>query len=110
MSSQSTQPKWHSDAISAGSQQNRCNLNCRKTPKLRFRPEPSVPYEPMFDSRRQLKERLLDAVDLVIDFATLGEYGLEPVPEAPACRRAACPGTSQTARSAPRRPTPAGIS
>ena len=25
-----------------------------------------------------LRERLLDGADLVIDFATLGEYGLEP--------------------------------
>ena len=27
-----------------------------------------------------IRERLLDAADLVIDFATLGEYGLEPEP------------------------------
>ncbi len=27
--------------------------------------------------------RLTDAVDLIIDFATLGEYGLEPVGPAP---------------------------
>jgi hypothetical protein len=33
----------------------------------------------MFDSRKEMNERALDAVDLVIDFATLGEYGLEPV-------------------------------
>jgi hypothetical protein len=33
----------------------------------------------MFDSRKEISERALDAVDLVIDFATLGEYGLEPV-------------------------------
>lgn len=33
----------------------------------------------MFDSRKEMSERALDAVDLVIDFATLGEYGLEPV-------------------------------
>lgn len=40
----------------------------------------------MFD-RRKLTERFLDAVDLVIDFATLGEYGLEPVPATAArCR------------------------
>jgi hypothetical protein len=25
-----------------------------------------------------IRERLLDAADLVIDFATLGQYGLEP--------------------------------
>lgn len=33
----------------------------------------------MFDSRKEISERALDAVDLAIDFATLGEYGLEPV-------------------------------
>lgn len=33
--------------------------------------------------RKKLTERILDAVDLTIDFATLGEYGLEPVPVAP---------------------------
>jgi len=48
-----------------------------------FRPEPSVPYEPMFDSKQTLMSRLADAVDLAIDFATLGEYGLEPVGRTP---------------------------
>ena len=33
----------------------------------------------MFDSKQTLTERLSDAFDLMIDFATLGEYGLEPV-------------------------------
>lgn len=33
----------------------------------------------MFDSRKTSGERVIDAVDLMIDFATLGEYGLEPV-------------------------------
>jgi hypothetical protein len=37
----------------------------------------------MFDSRKEIGERTLDAVDLVIDFATLGEYGLEPVDSPP---------------------------
>jgi hypothetical protein len=33
----------------------------------------------MFDSTKtSLPGRLADAVDLLIDFATLGEYGLEP--------------------------------
>jgi hypothetical protein len=32
----------------------------------------------MFDSKTTLTGRLTDAVDLLIDFATLGEYGLEP--------------------------------
>ncbi|MEX2107353.1 MAG: hypothetical protein WD827_00520 [Solirubrobacterales bacterium] len=39
----------------------------------------------MFDSKTKLTGRLADAVDLLIDFATLGEYGLEPadVPTSP---------------------------
>ena len=34
----------------------------------------------MFDSKTTLAARLTDAVDLLIDFATLGEYGLEQLP------------------------------
>jgi hypothetical protein len=38
----------------------------------------------MFDTTKtSVTDRLADAADLAIDFATLGEYGLEPV-EAPA--------------------------
>lgn len=33
----------------------------------------------MFESRKKLMTRIADAADLMIDFATLGEYGLEPV-------------------------------
>ena len=33
----------------------------------------------MFDSKQMLTNRLANATDLLIDFATLGEYGLEPV-------------------------------
>ena len=40
---------------------------------------PPYLYEPMFDSKTNITDRLTDAVDLMIDFATLGEYGLEPV-------------------------------
>ena len=57
----------------------------------------------MFDSREKLTARLTDAADLLIDFATLGEYGLEPVgrprqgcadrPQSP--RRAATPTRAQ---------------
>jgi hypothetical protein len=40
----------------------------------------------MFDSKQTLTHRLADAVDLLIDFATLGEYGLEPAEgPAPSC-------------------------
>lgn len=43
----------------------------------------------MFDSKQTLTNRLADAVDLAIDFATLGEYGLEPVGSTPpACEGA----------------------
>lgn len=38
--------------------------------------------EPMFDTRKTFSDQAADAVDLVIDFATLGEYGLEPVERA----------------------------
>lgn len=33
----------------------------------------------MFDTKKTVTTRMADAVDLTIDFATLGEYGLEPV-------------------------------
>jgi len=40
----------------------------------------------MFDSKQTLTERITNAVDLMIDFATLGEYGLEPAGRAaPSC-------------------------
>lgn len=37
----------------------------------------------MFDSRKEIGDRVIDAVDLAIDFATLGEYGLEEVDRRP---------------------------
>jgi len=50
----------------------------------------------MFDSKTNLSQRLANAVDLVIDFATLGEYGLEPAPgPAPACESRRRPHPSQ---------------
>ena len=48
----------------------------------------------MQTQRRQLARRLADAADLLIDFATLGEYGLEPVAEPSQCR----PGRRRAAR------------
>jgi hypothetical protein len=60
----------------------------------------------MFDYKQTLTERLTDAVDLLIDFATLGEYGLEPAGRtAPSCetrRRTAPPGTTSRRRDADR--------
>ena len=35
-----------------------------------------------------VREHVLDAADLVVDFATLGEYGIEPEP-VPECERRA---------------------
>jgi len=58
----------------------------------------------MFDTRKDISNRALDAVDLAIDFATLGEYGLEPVaqPSRPceARRRLAAPRSTGAWRSA----------
>jgi hypothetical protein len=52
----------------------------------------------MFASKKNLSHQVADAVDLAIDFATLGEYGLEPVDRRPlACearRRSARPRSS----------------
>lgn len=40
----------------------------------------------MFDRKKTFSNRAADAADLAIDFATLGEYGLEPVaPQAKPC-------------------------
>lgn len=46
----------------------------------RFRPGPSIPWLPMTRKLIDIRERLLNAADLVVDFATLGEYGIEPEP------------------------------
>ncbi|MGE0506301.1 MAG: hypothetical protein AB7P38_12970 [Solirubrobacterales bacterium] len=60
----------------------------------------------MFDCKQTLTGRLTDAVDVLIDFATLGEYGLEPVGRtSPSCgtrRRAATPTGPQRRRAADR--------
>lgn len=47
----------------------------------------------MFDTKKNLSDKTLDAADLVIDFATLGEYGLEPVDN----RSQACEARSRLA-------------
>jgi hypothetical protein len=41
-----------------------------------------------------IRERLLDAADVVVDFATLGEYGIEPVPARDCEGRPALPSGS----------------
>jgi hypothetical protein len=57
----------------------------------------------MFDSKKNITARLAGAADLMIDFATLGEYGLEPIPKAsPSCearqRCSASPSTNRQRR------------
>jgi hypothetical protein len=59
----------------------------------------STLYELMFASKPKLNARLTDAVDLMIDFATLGEYGLEPVGRT----RQGCADPSLTPSRAPGR-------
>ena len=39
----------------------------------------------MFETKTSLASRIGNALDLVIDFATLGEYGLEPMEEPRRC-------------------------
>ena len=34
----------------------------------------------MFERRENIAGRMAGAIDLLVDFATLGEYGLEPLP------------------------------
>jgi len=36
----------------------------------------------MFDSKTKIRNRLIGTIDLVVDLATLGEYGLEPLESA----------------------------
>jgi hypothetical protein len=36
-------------------------------------------FDTRFKTQQSLSSKAADAADLVIDFATLGEYGLEPV-------------------------------
>ena len=57
----------------------------------------------MFDSSKNISTRLADAADLLIDFATLGEYGLEPLAKATSScetrqRRPLSPATNRQRR------------
>jgi hypothetical protein len=57
----------------------------------------------MFDSKTSLSDRFADSLDLAIDFATLGEYGLEPTGAHPRAPHP-CSGDRRTVRpSAPKR-------
>ncbi|HEX2129006.1 MAG TPA: hypothetical protein VHF58_07295 [Solirubrobacterales bacterium] len=51
---------------------------------------------------QSIAQRLLSAVDLAIDFATLGEYGLEPLPADGPCRERARHSTAREALTAAR--------
>jgi hypothetical protein len=54
----------------------------------------------MFDTKTTMTGRLTDAVDLLIDFATLGEYGLEPAEPRRSCQARRRPHPSrQTTRT-----------
>jgi hypothetical protein len=53
------------------------SLSATALAKPLWRPRGRLSYEPMFDCKQPLTERLTNTVDLMIDFATLGEYGLE---------------------------------
>jgi hypothetical protein len=54
----------------------------------------------MVNGRTSFAQRVLGAVDLAIDFATLGEYGLEPLPaDGPGCERVGDAGWEALARS-----------
>jgi hypothetical protein len=53
-----------------------------------------------------LTQRLADAADLIIDFATLGEYGLEPIEQPPAQCRA---GRRRAGRPSTPRRSPARL-
>jgi hypothetical protein len=51
----------------------------------------------MFDSTKTtLAGRLTDTVDLLIDFATLGEYGLEPAEDPLSCQSRRRPHPSRS--------------
>jgi len=53
----------------------------------------------MFDTKKSITARLTDSADLLIDFATLGEYGLEPVGRTSrACEADSPPASRQSRR------------
>ncbi len=54
-------------------------------------------------NKKDFAQRLLGAVDLAIDFATLGEYGLEPLPAGGPRRERPGPRTGWEALATARR-------
>ncbi|MEX2448052.1 MAG: hypothetical protein WD404_04825 [Solirubrobacterales bacterium] len=54
----------------------------------------------MFDTRKNFSDKAVDAADLMIDFATLGEYGLEPTDAPPRpCEARRRPGNLRSSGS-----------
>ena len=54
-------------------------LFCKKRCSFALPSEGPRTVEPMFDTTKtSFTHQVTDAIDLAIDFATLGEYGLEP--------------------------------
>lgn len=53
----------------------------------------------MFDRQNDLARRALSGVDLLIDLATLGEYGLEPLAADGPCRERPGDSGARTRRS-----------
>jgi len=63
-------------------------LFCKKRCSSGLPSEGPRTVEPMFDTTKtSITHQVTDAIDLAIDFATLGEYGLEPAirPVGPSC-------------------------
>ena len=69
-------------------------LFCKKRCSSALPSEGPRTVEPMFDTTKTpITHQVTDAIDLAIDFATLGEYGLEPATR-PAAR--SCEGRTRT--------------
>jgi len=69
-------------------------LFCKKRCSSALPSEGPRTVEPMFDTTKtSFTHQVTDAIDLAIDFATLGEYGLEPATR-PAAR--SCEGRTRT--------------
>lgn len=69
-------------------------LFCKKRCSPALPSEGLRTVEPMFDTTKTPRtHQVADAIDLAIDFATLGEYGLEPTAR-PATR--SCEGRTRT--------------
>jgi hypothetical protein len=72
-------------------------LQCKNACRDAKPSEGILKVEPMFDTRKTISGHLANAVDLTIDFATLGEYGLEPVDApSPSCEIRHRPGSPRS--------------